>query len=171
MSENEVVKEAYKVKDLKSAMWCMDKIAEYKKGIDEKTKIAKEEIALLEAKIKKNEEWIKEETKEFESSKAFFEGLLIEYYREEKGKNKKFKLSTPYGKVSSRKTNKWFYEEEKLSEYLRENDKELLKVKIDINKTDLKKKYPQGINQETGEIIPGINITEEENFTIKIEEL
>lgn len=168
MSENEVVKEAFKVKDLKGAMWCMDKIAEYERNIEEKARIAKEEIALLQAKIEKNKEWIRQETEEFESSKAFFEGLLIEYYREEKAKNKKFKLSTPYGKVSSKVTNKWYYKEDILNEYLKENNPELLKVSVNINKTELKKKYPQGINEETGEILPGIDIQEEESFTIKI---
>lgn len=172
MSENEVVKEAYKVKDLKSATWCMDKIAEYKKEIEEKSKIAKEEIALLEAKIKQNKDWIKKETEEFESSKTFFESLLIEYYKGEKAVNKKFKLSTPYGSLTARKTKKWYYDnEEEIKEYFKENDPELVKIKTEIDKNELKKRYPEGINLNTGEIIPSIRIEEEENFTIKINSL
>ena len=169
---NEVVKEKFEVRDFKGAICCMEKKADLNREIEKKSSVILEEIALLEEKIKKNREWLMHETEEIESKKMYFNSLLVQYYREEKEKNPKFKLSTPYGKVYSKKTKKWNYEnEEDLKEYLGINDPEVLKVKVDINKTELKKKYPQGINKETGEILPGINIEEQENFIIDIAKL
>lgn len=169
---NEVVKEKFEVKDFKGAIWCMEKIADLNREIEKKSSVILEEIALLEEKIKKNREWLMHETEEIESKKMYFNSLLVQYYREEKEKNPKFKLSTPYGKVYSKKTKKWNYEnEEEIKNYLEENAPELLKVKVEIDKKELKKRYPQGINMETGEIIPSINIEEEENFIVNIENL
>lgn len=166
------VKEAYKVKDLKGAMWCMDKIGEVDRKIEEASKSIKEEIELLEMKLKQNKEWLKQETEELKGDRTYFESLLIEYYREEKARDKRFKLSTPYGKLSSRKIKKWNYgNEEELKEYLIESDPDLIKIKTEIDKNELKKRYPEGINLQTGEIIPSIRIEEEESFTIKINNL
>lgn len=161
--------EGFRVTDLKSAIWCMEKIDSINKEIDYKSKVIKEELALLEEKIRKNKEWLEDETKDLESSKVYFESLLLEHYREEKAKDKKFKLSTPYGTLVVKKVKKWNYvNEEDIKNYLADNDKDLLKVKVEINKVDLKKKFPGGINPLTGEIIPGIDIREEESISINI---
>lgn len=159
----------FKVTDLKSAIWCMEKIGDIDREINNKSKVVLDEIALLEEKIRKNKEWLAGETKDLESSRIYFESLLIEHYREEKEKNKKFKLSTPYGTLVVKKLKKWNYiSEEDIKNYLAENDKDLLNVKVEINKVDLKKKFPNGINTETGEILPGIEIKEEESISINI---
>lgn len=166
---SEIIKENYRVKNLKDAIWCMEQVADINKEIEEKSKTILETISLLEEKIRKNKEWLKEEIGDLESSKLYFESLLLDHYREEKAKDKKFKLSTPYGNLVVKKLKKWDYvNEEEIKNYLADNDKDLLKVKVEINKVDLKKKFPNGVNPLTGEIIPGINIREEENISITI---
>ena len=112
----------------------------------------------------------RKELDQYAKDKEYFNYLLEEFYRGEKAKDKKFKLSTPYGKVSSRKATKWIYEDENsLLEYLKNNEVSCIRVKEEINKTDLKKLFKNGVNQETGEILPFVRIEEEESISIKVE--
>lgn len=154
-------KESFKVKDLESASWCFEKISEKE---EEEKKIKEYAIKKIE-KIKK---WQEEELSSINSSKTYFESLLNFYYREQRQINKKFKLSTPYGKVTSRKSEKMIYEdEEKLIDYLKDNY-EAIRVKKELNKTYINNTYKKGIDPITGEILPFVHIEEVESIIIKI---
>ena len=155
-------REDFKIENLEGCTWAFRKI----RAIENK----KAEIeAIAAAEIERISNWKEQELKQYESDKEFFEGLLSAYYVEEKTKDKKFKLSTPYGKVTSRKNKKWFYEEEQLIDYLDMEDPNGVRVKKEIDKTYLKDKYKDGVNQETGEILPFVRIEEIESISVKAE--
>ena len=165
MQENEEFKaEGFKIENLERANWCFRKIRALKEEIVENTSLADIERQRIEA-------WERKENKSAKENINYFECLLKEYYKENKEKDSKFKLTTPYGKVSSRKSKKYNWtDEEELLKYLKENkNDELIRVKEEINKTEFKKVYKNGVNQETGEIIPGVDVREEESISIKVE--
>lgn len=163
--------ETFKIEDLKGASWALRKIKECKESILEKEELAKAEKERIE-------EWLNNETKSDLVSLEYFNGLLLQYYKELKQKDPKAKISTPYGKVTSRKTKKWNYEsEEKFLEYLTCNGyKNLVRVKKEIDKNAVKEKYiaKDGvfIDKETGEIelLPFVDVVEEENISVKVVE-
>lgn len=161
--------ETFKIENLKGASWALRKIKECKESILEKEELAKVEKERIE-------EWLNNETKNDLVSLEYFNGLLVEYYKELKQKDPKAKISTPYGKITSRKNKKWNYgNEETLLKYLNSNGyKNLIRTKQEINKTGLKESFliKDGIvlDKNTGEVIPEISIVEEENINVKVEE-
>ncbi|NFF69081.1 hypothetical protein FDF69_20490 [Clostridium sporogenes] len=163
------MEENFKIEDLKGASWALRKIKECKESILEKEELAKAEKERID-------NWLDNETKSDLVSLEYFNGLLVEYYKELKQKDPKAKISTPYGKVTSRKNKKWNYgNEETLLKYLNSNGyKNLIRTKQEINKTGLKESFliKDGIvlDKNTGEVIPEISIVEEENINVKVEE-
>ncbi|WP_338854759.1 host-nuclease inhibitor Gam family protein [Clostridium perfringens] len=156
-------REGFVITDLESVSWVFRKL----RAISEKEKEIKTYAANEVERIKA---WENDQLSSFGNEKAYFEGLLIEYYAKQRQVDKKFKINTPYGKVSSRKNKKWIYEdEEQLKTYIKENDIPAIKVKEDLDKTSLKKIFKDGINQETGEVLPYVRIEEEESITVKVE--
>lgn len=156
-------REGFKVDSLESATWCFRKLRAIAEKEAEIKTVAEEEINRIN-------DWKEKELDQYAKDKEYFNYLLEEFYREERAKDKKFKLSTPYGKVSSRKATKWIYEDENsLLEYLKNNEVSCIRVKEEINKTDLKKVFKNGVNQETGEILPFVRIEEEESISIKVD--
>jgi phage host-nuclease inhibitor protein Gam len=126
--------ERFKIKDIDSANWAFRKLRAIEVKASEIKELAQQEKARIE-------EWEKQELGSLEHSKEFFEGLLTKYFVIEKSKDPKFKLSTPHGKVTSRKQQpKWSYEEEKTIESLKKHKlKDFIRVKEEVNKADLKK--------------------------------
>lgn len=155
--------ESFKIENLEGATWAFRKL----RAIEAKKAEIKGVADMERSRI---DIWEKQQSEQLDKDKEFFDYVLSEYYMAEKAKDNKFKLSTPYGKVSSRKTSKWIYEDEKeLLEYLERGDTEAIRIKKEIDKTYLKKKYKNGIDQETGEILPYIAIEESETITVKAE--
>ncbi|MBY6844624.1 host-nuclease inhibitor Gam family protein [Clostridium botulinum] len=161
--------ETFKIEDLKGASWALRKIKECKESI-----LEKEELAKIEKERIDN--WLIEESKSDLTTLEYFNGLLMQYYKELKQSDPKAKISTPYGKVTSRKNKKWNYgNEETLLKYLNSNGyKNLIRTKQEINKTSLKESFliKDGIvlDKNTGEVIPEISIVEEENINVKVVE-
>lgn len=155
-------REEFKIDSLEGATWAFKKLrAIENKEVEIKT-LAEEEIEVIA-------NWRAKELDKYSKDKEYFNYLLQEYFKAEKAKDKKFKLSTPYGKVTSRKASKWIYKEDILKDYIRANDLPFIRVKEEIDKAGLKKCFKDGINQETGEVIPGILIEEEESISVKVE--
>ncbi|CUQ09672.1 phage protein [Clostridium paraputrificum] len=162
-SDLQEVREGFKIENLEGATWAFRKLRAIENKEADIKAIAEEEIARITA-------WRDAELKQYEGDKQYFSFLLEEYYKNEKAKDKKFKLSTPYGKVTARKSNKWNYEnEEALVKYLKDNKPELVRVKEEVNKTELKKVFKDGVDKETGEILPFVTIEETETITVKAE--
>ena len=164
----EDAKEEFKVESIEQANWAFRKL----RAINTKAREIKDIGAAEKARI---EEWEKKELAILENSTEFFEGLLVEYFIRQKEVDPKFKISTPYGEVSSRKQQpKWNYEDEKVLEWLKANDTELIRIKEEVNKAELKKKYKVVGNEvvtKDGEIVEGIRVDERpDSISIKVTE-
>lgn len=156
------VKDQFEITNLQGATWCFRKLRAIEDKVEEVTSVAALEIDRIT-------QWLTRETKSLEEDKAYFEGLLNAYYIKERAKDKKFKLSTPYGKITARKTKKWTYDEEIVKAYVKAEELPFIRVKEELDKSALKKAFKDGINTETGEYVPGIVIEEIENITVKVE--
>lgn len=164
----EEAKKRFRIESTEQANWAFRKL----RAINVKSNEIKE---LAAAERQRIDEWEKKELSVLENSTEFFEGLLAEYFVKQRELDPKFKLSTPYGRVSSRKQQpKWNYEDEKVLNWLKENDTELIKIKEEINKVELKKKYQivgNTVVTEDGEIVEGITVEEvPDSINIKVVE-
>ncbi|MGL4108352.1 host-nuclease inhibitor Gam family protein [Clostridium sp. LP20] len=163
ISDLQEVREGFKIENLEGATWAFRKLRAIENKESDIKAIADEEIARITV-------WRESELKQYEGDKQYFSFLLEEYYKNEKANDKKFKLSTPYGKVTARKSSKWTYEDEdSLVKYLKDNAPELVRVKEEVNKTELKKVFKDGIDKTTEEILPFVTIEETESITVKAE--
>ena len=159
----EEVREAFAINDLQGATWAFRKLRAIEEKQKEITAIAIEEKLRID-------EWLSNESKSLNDDKAYFEGLLSAYYIEERAKDKKFKLSTPYGKVTSRKTEKYIYEDEQaIMDYCNMNELDVIRIKEELDKSAFKKICKGGVNQETGEVVPGVRVETVESISVKAE--
>ena len=85
----EEVREGFKIDNLEGATWAFRKLRAIESKKAEIKAIADEERARIDL-------WEQQEIKQYEADREYFEGLLSAYYVEERTKDKKFKLSTPY---------------------------------------------------------------------------
>ena len=162
----EEAKKRFRIESTEQANWAFRKL----RAINVKSNEIKE---LAAAERQRIDEWEKKELSVLENSTEFFEGLLAEYFIKQRELDPKFKLSTPYGRVSSRKQQpKWNYEDEKVLNWLKENDKELIRVKYEPDKREIKKKYEvvgNTVVTEDGEIVEGITVEERpDSINIKV---
>lgn len=127
-------KDYFVIDDLKKATWAMRKIRDAEKEYEKVMEVA-------EAERDRIVEWADKETADVRSTIDYMRGLLVDYYQRERAENPKFKLSTPYGKVSSRKRQpKLSMDDEKVLAYLEENElSDLIKVQKKYSKNDVKK--------------------------------
>jgi hypothetical protein len=163
-------KERFKIKDLSSLNWALRKLSALEKSHDEDTDLRNEEMHRIM-------NWFTKQDAIYQGSRAFLEGLVKEYAEEQRAIDPKWRQKCPYGLVSFRKQQpKWDYgDEEVLANLLYTNgmEKFVKTVKTPI-KTELKLALGvvdgQAVYMETGEVIPGITVTErEELVTIKLE--
>lgn len=156
-------REGFKIESLEGATWAFRKL----RAIENKEADIK---AIAEEEINRVNSWKEKELEQHTNDKEYFNYLLEEYYKKEKAKDSKFKLSTPYGKVISRKSKSWKYEDEpSLIKYLKDSKLPYIRVKEEVNKAELKKEFKDGVNATTGEILPFITIDETESITVKVE--
>lgn len=156
-------REEFKIDSLEGATWAFRKLRAINQKETELKAIAEEEISKVKL-------WLENELKATEGNKTYFEGILAQYYKAEKEKDSKFKLSTPYGKVTSRETDKYYYEDEDaIKDYCNVNQIDCIRVKEELDKTSFKKLCKGGINLETGEIVPGVRVEKETSISIKVE--
>lgn len=161
--------ERFKVENLQQANWCFRKLKAINSKKEELKQVAKEEIARIET-------WLENELKAYDNSEEYFNSLLTNYYIEEREKDDKFRLKTPWGAVSSRKQQpKFNRDNDKLLEWLKENDlKEYIQVEEKAQWGELKKNIKVVSGQvvtEDGEIVAGVTAEERpEKINIKVEE-
>lgn len=153
--------DGFRVVDAESANWALRKLKAIAEKQQEINDIANSEIERIKA-------WKEKELSQYENTRMYFEWLLTDYYRAEKEKDKHFKVSSPYGKIGSRKSTKWIYEDEQaLIDYCNVNEIDAIKVKEVLDKDALKKMFKDGVNVETGEVIPGVRLETVESINIK----
>lgn len=159
----EEVREVFSINDLQGATWAFRKLRAIEEKVNELNVVADKEISRVK-------EWLSNEVKSLEADKEYFEGLLSAYYIEERAKDKKFKLTTPYGKVTSRKTEKYIYEDEQaIMDYCNMNELDVIRIKEELDKSAFKKICKGGVNQETGEVVPGVRVETVESISVKAE--
>lgn len=166
MQENN---DRFEIKDLSSLTWAMRKLSEIKSKQRENEVIAAQEIERIN-------NWLVEVNKPYDSEIQFFESMIIHYHRQVLENNPKEKtLSTPYGKVRSRKTSETVSksDDKKLLAYVLDNDLECYKPSL--NWSELKKRLVVAdgrvIDKETGEVVEGATVKPESvNYTVEVTE-
>lgn len=156
-------REEFRVDSLEGANWAFRKL----RAINEK----KNEIEkLVSAEMKRIQDWKEKEVAKLISDEEYFRSVIEAYYIKEREVNPKFRLSTPYGKVSTRKSKAWSYtNEDETINWIKDNRLPYIKTTEAINKVEFKKAFKDGIDIETGEVIPGVVVSELETITIKSE--
>lgn len=169
IEEVEQENKGFKVTDIESANWCFRKLRALEAEEADYELLAQKEIDRIST-------WLNSKTESIENQKAFFEGLLTDYATDQRKSDPKFKISTPYGKVTFKKAQpKWNYDDAKVVECLKTAGyAEYIRTKEEINKPDLKKAATVingiAVITETGEPIEGITIEEQpESINIKTE--
>jgi hypothetical protein len=162
--ENQEIQEVQEnknaVTDLNSASIIFKKM----KFVDGEIQKIKEQALKERADV---DEWEQSEIKSLEGKRNYYAGLIDYYYKEQRHFNSKFKLSTPWGKVNARKSKKYFYEDVPAAiKYFEENGFDCIETEKKLKKDEYKRLFPNGVNLETGELIPGIRVEEIETFSI-----
>lgn len=166
----------FEVNSIESATWAFKQISKLEADSKIKTEVANKEIEEAQERIDKNKEWIEKETKSNNDSIEYFKSLLVAYYRQLRAENPKAKLTTPYGKITSRKAQPtWTFDDEKTISFLRLNAPNLLQEKITYNKTEVKKLFnliETGTSikavDENGEVIDFANIQpQDDSYSVK----
>ncbi|OOM17245.1 bacteriophage Mu Gam like protein [Clostridium saccharobutylicum] len=160
--KEEIKQEGFKITDLDSATWVFRKLKDIADKEAEIKAVADKEISRIDT-------WRKEELQHYDDNKAYFEGILNEYYIEQKKIDKKFRLVTPYGKVGCRHNKKWNYDANELIKYFEAADPRAVREKKELDKKYIKERYKDGIDTETGEFLPFVTIEDKEDINIKID--
>jgi len=167
-TEAGLLPDRFRITNFEQANWALRKIRAFKKQMEENEQLAKAEIQRIQ-------EWLQKENEKAQKSIQFFEYLIGEYLTEERKKDPKFRLSTPYGKATFRKQQpKWIYDDEKLLAFLKQSGRhQFIRVKEEVNKADLKKAVKVAGNvvvDENGEVIEGIKVEEQpEKLVVEVD--
>ncbi|EHJ08398.1 host-nuclease inhibitor Gam family protein [Staphylococcus simiae] len=167
--ENIEQDERFKVTDLDSANWVFKKL-------DAITTKENEINELADKEMKRIKSWQEKEVEKLQSSKEYLQSLVIEYFRIEKEKDNKFKLNTPYGKVSARKGSKVIQvsnEQEVINQLEQRGFNDYVKVTKKLSQSDIKKDF--GVTENgtlidaNGEVLEGASIIEKPtSYTVKV---
>lgn len=163
--------ERFVIDSASKADWALKKIQKAKRQQKENEKRVVEMNKEPQEEIEENNKWLEEENSKLDESIKYFESLLDEFMNNNLAENPKFKFKSPYGRISVLHSKKWSYDDDKLIN--RYKDTDLVKTEYKLNKKDLKKSIEivngKPISKDTGEIVDGITITEEEKINIKAE--
>lgn len=162
-------KEQFKITNLDTANWAFRKISAINKKLEEINFVARDEMERIT-------KWQESESKSLDDSREYFEHLLIEYYKANRENDPKFKLSTPYGKMSSRKgTVKWDMPNKALViEQLEQRGfDDLVKVKKDVNLAEMKNTFSiagNNVVDSNGELLEGAYISvNPRTYSVKVD--
>lgn len=159
-------KENFVIDTESKADWALKKLGEINKQIDNVNNRA-------DVQRKAIDDWENGELSKLEENKQYFENLLNDFMENQLEINPKYKLSSPFGRLSTRKTKKWTYDVDKLVDEYKDTD--LVKTTFKLDKNALKKRIKvvddKYIDTETGAVVDGLNIDENQQITIKAEVL
>ncbi|MCE4992085.1 MULTISPECIES: host-nuclease inhibitor Gam family protein [Staphylococcus] len=166
--DNFDIRETFKIKDLKTANWAFKKLNAISNKENEINNLAGDEIARIET-------WQEKELNQIQQQKEYLEHLLKEYYIQQKENDKKFKLSTPYGKVSSRVGAKVLQinnEQAIIDELEKRGLYKFIKISKKLNQADIKKDFNSTENgtliDANGEVLEGIYLVQKPTtYTVK----
>ncbi|HBM8292596.1 TPA: host-nuclease inhibitor Gam family protein [Staphylococcus aureus] len=167
--ENIEQDERFEVTDLDSANWVFKKLDTITTKENEINELADKEIERIKS-------WQEKEVEKLQGSKDYLQSLVIEYFRIEKEKDSKFKLNTPYGKVTSRKGSKVIQvsnEQEVINQLEQRGFDNYVKVTKKLSQSDIKKDFNVTENgtliDANGEVLEGDSIVEKPtSYTVKV---
>ncbi|HDI7494382.1 TPA: host-nuclease inhibitor Gam family protein [Staphylococcus aureus] len=167
--ENIEQDERFEVTDLDSANWVFKKLDAITTKENEINELADKEIERIKS-------WQEKEVEKLQGSKDYLQSLVIEYFRIEKEKDSKFKLNTPYGKVTSRKGSKVIQvsnEQEVINQLEQRGFDNYVKVTKKLSQSDIKKDFNVTENgtliDANGEVLEGASIVEKPmSYTVKV---
>ncbi|HEC2213243.1 TPA: host-nuclease inhibitor Gam family protein [Staphylococcus delphini] len=173
--ENIEQSESFQVNNLETANWAFKKLEALKAKETEINEVAEKELNRIK-------QWQTQELKSIESDKEYFEYLVTDYYKREKEKDDKFKLSTPYGKVTSRAGSKVLEiqggvnEQDVIEQLEQKGFTEFVKVTKKLNQGDIKKNFNIAddgtLIDMNGEVLEGIKMVRKPtSYTVKAGEL
>lgn len=158
--------EQFKIDSPEKADWALRKYAQAKRVVDEYTR-QRDDI------IVRANEWLAEVSKPYLETMRRMELLLQEYHREQLQKNPKAKtIKRPVGTLKSVTRNKWHYREDDLLKWLKEHRPDLVRIKEEPNKQQLKKIAKvngEWVYTEDGERVEGVMVMPETEFKIEVE--
>lgn len=161
--------ERFKVTDLESANWVFKKLDAINSKEEEINDLADKEIERIKS-------WKDKETEKLQSSKEYLESLVVEYFKVEKEKDNRFKLNTPYGKVTSRKGSKVIQvsnEQDIINQLEQRGFNNYVRVTKKLSQSDIKKDFNIAedgtLIDANGEILDGASIVEKPtSYTVKV---
>ncbi|HCY1633222.1 TPA: host-nuclease inhibitor Gam family protein [Staphylococcus aureus] len=167
--ENIEQDERFEVTDLDSANWVFKKLDAITTKENEINELADKEIERIKS-------WQEKEVEKLQGSKDYLQSLVIEYFRIEKEKDSKFKLNTPYGKVTSRKGSKVIQvsnEQEVINQLEQRGFDNYVKATKKLSQSDIKKDFNVTENgtliDANGEVLEGASIVEKPtSYTVKV---
>lgn len=147
------------------ADWALMKLSEIRKQMDE----IKKRAEIQEQRIF---DWKTAELNKLAENEEYFKSLLDEFMNANLAEDPKFKFSSPYGKISTRRSKKWTYNDDALIDEYKDTD--LVKKMLKLDKNALKKRIEvvdgKVIDTETGQLVEGVSVEEKQKITIKTEE-
>lgn len=164
----------FEIQDLDTANWAFRKITAFKKRIQEKEALAKAENERIN-------NWLESATKSDKNSITKFEQMLIAYYQKNREQDGKFKLTTPYGKLTStsRKPIVTVTDEDKALMFVSKHNPKAVETIYKYNKNELKKLitvvekengFLTAVNED-GEILDFIGLeNQSDSYKVKTEE-
>lgn len=158
-------KEAFKVDTEEKADWALRKYREIKAQITKVQKRADNERKVIN-------DWESKEVGSLQDKADYFTMLLNEYADDNRDKDGKFKFSSPYGRIYTRKNRKWSYDVDKLVDEYKQTEVVVNVPKLDKNELKKRIEWVDGkpIDKETGAIVDGVGLTDENKVYIKTEE-
>jgi hypothetical protein len=154
--EDADARERFKVVDDSAATWTMRKLAALRKREAELDAIAAQETERIR-------QWRAAQAATLEPDIAYFEGLLIEYAKNERDQNGRKSIVLPHGKIASRAGSERVdvVDADAFIKWAQANSPLLVRVRAEPDKTAIKANLlNQGadgaIDKTTGEIVPGV---------------
>ena len=156
----------FEVTDLRSAGYAMRKVAEIERKEEELKSYANSEKQRID-------DWLELESGPLKADKAFFENALTLYYQKLREEDPRAKLSTPYGKVTSRRSKKYNWgDDDKLIAWLKDHEGAgyiRIKTTEAPAKADIKKDFTVAdglLISPQGEVVAGVAVTDEITYNV-----
>lgn len=152
---NEREAKDFKISSLQEADWAMRKLQAMGAQDDDYKATAKANTDDVNA-------WLERKLTENQASREYFKGLLQDYLYEQRKTDKKFKIDTPHGTVTTRKVPAGLkYQDAVVLKSLHDQGaNRFIRTKEEVNKADLKKNgslIKGKFVLDDGEIIDGIS--------------
>lgn len=162
---DEVEKKQFEIEDLSGVDWALRKIQKNTEALKEIKDYTDNEKMKYDLLYKRQQEMT-------ENNNQYLQYLIKNYLDKKREEDPKYKITTAIGTVSTRKSTSWKYDDEKLLEFFKKNDMtEFIRIKEEVNKVDFKKAVVVTdsvvVVPETGEVVDGVEVTQEEKLSIR----